>query len=153
MTPEQKAHRMHATPGGWQEQAACADKPTAWWFKAKWEKRAKAICMECPVRGECSAAGRYELAGIWGGRNVEERHGAVWLCEWCDSPMAASKKGMKRFCSGVCRDACDSARKKIRREGFCPGCMRPLSEPEEQWCSDECRKGPAPRIMGEIDDE
>ena len=37
------------------------------------QKRAKALCKECPVKKQCEAAGAKEVTGIWGGRGVRER--------------------------------------------------------------------------------
>ena len=41
------------------------------------ERRAKAICVQCPVRRECLdyALGVGEIHGIWGGLNETERRG------------------------------------------------------------------------------
>jgi WhiB family redox-sensing transcriptional regulator len=39
------------------------------------ERKAKAVCMRCPVRAECLdyAVSRPEKSGLWGGLNEDER--------------------------------------------------------------------------------
>ena len=34
---------------------------------------AQAICARCPVRQDCSDAGRGETFGVWGGRSARQR--------------------------------------------------------------------------------
>lgn len=63
----------------WYEHAACAGRPTHWWFPADDGRtptqlradtdKALAICNTCPVQAPCAATGRREPLGIWGGRS------------------------------------------------------------------------------------
>ena len=63
------------------DQAACAGKPTEWWFPPdyvdEWRRddlvrQAKAICAICPVKDECEELGRRESYGVWGGIDREQ---------------------------------------------------------------------------------
>jgi WhiB family redox-sensing transcriptional regulator len=61
----------------WLTQASCRNKPTALFFPGKGDgAAARAICRECPVRGECL---EYALTdepypeGIFGGTDQRER--------------------------------------------------------------------------------
>ncbi|MFF4417028.1 WhiB family transcriptional regulator [Streptosporangium sp. NPDC001559] len=68
----------------WQRRAACETEDFALFFPAhkeqpedreRRERKAKAICAQCPVRTECLnyALSRPEKYGTWGGLNEEER--------------------------------------------------------------------------------
>jgi WhiB family redox-sensing transcriptional regulator len=71
----------------WRARAACKGPETALFFppgsaerkdeREARERRAKAICHECPVKRECLeyALGVGEMHGIWGGLNEAERRG------------------------------------------------------------------------------
>jgi WhiB family redox-sensing transcriptional regulator len=70
---------------GWQENAACRGEDMVLFFgvdgerqpeREEREKRAKAVCMRCPVRAECLdyAVSRPEASGTWGGLDPDERH-------------------------------------------------------------------------------
>jgi WhiB family transcriptional regulator, redox-sensing transcriptional regulator len=71
----------------WRDRAACRGPETALFFPPSTterrderdarERRAKAICVQCPVRRECLdyALGVGEVHGIWGGLNETERRG------------------------------------------------------------------------------
>ena len=37
------------------------------------EEVVKQYCANCPVREQCSHAGKYERFGLWGGENLEQR--------------------------------------------------------------------------------
>ena len=69
----------------WQHRAACRGPESSIFFPPSWaerrdererrEARAKAICADCPVQGECLefALRVREPHGIWGGLNEAER--------------------------------------------------------------------------------
>jgi WhiB family redox-sensing transcriptional regulator len=70
----------------WEDSAACADKPTDWFFPTSIARgmydRARAVCRDCPVREEClddcMAAEGYGLRrgsrhGMFGGLNPKQR--------------------------------------------------------------------------------
>lgn len=71
----------------WRDRAACRGPETSLFFppstterrddREARERRAKAICRQCQVRGECLdyALGVGEVHGIWGGLNEAERRG------------------------------------------------------------------------------
>lgn len=76
---------VHTTDQAWQLRAACRGPESKLFFppgalerreeRQARERRAKAICATCPVRGPCL---EYALAirephGIWGGLNEQER--------------------------------------------------------------------------------
>ena len=69
---------------GWQDDAACREEDLILFFgpdgerqpeREIRERKAKAVCAECPVRTECLnyALSRPEKYGVWGGLNEEER--------------------------------------------------------------------------------
>jgi WhiB family redox-sensing transcriptional regulator len=63
----------------WRMRAACAGRDPELWFPDKIDhlsiRRAKSVCVRCPVTEECSAAAvaRNEEYGIWGGKTYDER--------------------------------------------------------------------------------
>ena len=59
----------------WQERAACAGKPTDWWFPGKGESHdaARSLCASCPVRAECLEYGLNEKWGVFGGLCPKQR--------------------------------------------------------------------------------
>ena len=68
----------------WQDAAACREAELSLFFgpdgerqpeREIRERKAKAVCGECPVRTECLnyALSRPEKYGVWGGLNEEER--------------------------------------------------------------------------------
>ena len=73
----------------WRTRAACRGPETALFFppssaerreeRDARERRAKAICRECPVRSQCldHALHLAEMHGIWGGLNESERRGLL----------------------------------------------------------------------------
>lgn len=72
-------------PDDWRAEARCRGEAAADFFapvsgetrraRAARERRAVAVCAECPVQQACldDAAGRGERYGIWGGRSFDER--------------------------------------------------------------------------------
>ena len=74
---------------GWQHYAACRGADATHFFAPNYfEKRsqknareavAKALCVRCPVRGDCleSALESREAHGIWGGLNEMERRAVL----------------------------------------------------------------------------
>ena len=72
-------------PGwGWMDDAECRDEDLILFFgidgerqpeREIRERKAKAVCMRCPVRAECLdyAVSRPEKYGLWGGLNDDER--------------------------------------------------------------------------------
>lgn len=69
---------------GWQDAAACREEDLILFFgpdgerqpeREIRERKAKAVCADCPVRVECLnyAISRPEKYGVWGGLNEEER--------------------------------------------------------------------------------
>lgn len=77
------------SPDAWQAKAACRGPQAAVFFppphferkadRLERERRAKAICTECPVQSECLdyALDIKEPHGIWGGLNEHERRALV----------------------------------------------------------------------------
>ena len=62
---------------GWEDNAACKGKPVDWFIGGPpdvVDRRAAALCAECPVRGDCYRAGIDEQ-GTWGGVDEHTRHG------------------------------------------------------------------------------
>jgi WhiB family transcriptional regulator, redox-sensing transcriptional regulator len=69
----------------WKLRAACRGEDPGLWFPSAIGRRhydrtvrtltarAKAICLRCPVQGECLQYGLDEPWGIWGGLTEEER--------------------------------------------------------------------------------
>lgn len=79
-----QANRLVAPQWGWQDAAACRGEDIGLFFgpdgerqpeREIRERKAKAICVTCPVRAECLeyALSRPEKYGVWGGLNEEER--------------------------------------------------------------------------------
>lgn len=74
-----------ADSGAWRRLAICRGPVAADFFtpfggetrrqRSARERRAVAICADCPVRGDClaDAVSRNERYGIWGGRAFDER--------------------------------------------------------------------------------
>lgn len=65
----------------WQQEAACAGKPSEWWFphnpRAKTNyQSARKVCASCPVSDECLKYGLSEHDGMWGGQDPKERRAA-----------------------------------------------------------------------------
>jgi WhiB family redox-sensing transcriptional regulator len=69
---------------GWQDAAECRGEDLILFFgpdgerqpeREIRERKAKSVCMRCPVRGECLdyAVSRPEKYGTWGGLNEDER--------------------------------------------------------------------------------
>lgn len=101
----------------WLERAACAGKPTEWFFPSRSTQRmyadGKRVCAACPVRVECLDAGRDEPVGLWGGlspgerlgragRAVQRRATPVW-CVVCGVVVPDSGHGpRRRYCGQVC---------------------------------------------------
>lgn len=79
-----RADEQH-DPHAWRRQAICRGDAAADFFtpfggetrrqRAARERRAIAVCADCPVRADClaDAVGRDERYGIWGGRAFDER--------------------------------------------------------------------------------
>jgi WhiB family redox-sensing transcriptional regulator len=77
------------TVSSWRVRAACRGPETSLFFppsnaerredRDRREARAKAICRDCPVRGDCLdyALEVSEPHGIWGGLNETERRGVL----------------------------------------------------------------------------
>jgi WhiB family redox-sensing transcriptional regulator len=68
----------------WQSRAACAGKPTVWFFcpsgvdgheRSRWFARGRLVCADCPVRVECLnyALSNGERHGLWGGASPRQR--------------------------------------------------------------------------------
>lgn len=63
----------------WAQRAACAGKPTDWWFPetggSRDARQALDMCATCPVQAEClqHAIRHNERHGIWGGRSERQR--------------------------------------------------------------------------------
>lgn len=75
------AAALKTDPQHWRDRAACHGYPTDWWFpngtvsNSVEVRQARAICQDCPVRGECLdwAIRTHQPAGIWGGMGVVSR--------------------------------------------------------------------------------
>lgn len=79
---EGRRRRMSRPSWGWTERAACKGMDPVLFFgregervRDRREKRAKAVCAGCPVRGECLdwSVSKPEHAGTWAGLNEDER--------------------------------------------------------------------------------
>lgn len=65
----------------WQDQAACAGKPSELFFVDRWGAQVqrtirdtiKTYCDKCPVKPQCLQAGLHEHWGVWGGTTPKER--------------------------------------------------------------------------------
>ncbi len=84
----------------WRDQAACAGKPTEWWFPARNDgpdvDRARSVCASCPVRDECEDAGRGEYAGMWGGHLIGDKERKAKRIQ-----SRASKRGNNQWSGSV----------------------------------------------------
>lgn len=99
----------------WRERAACAGKPTEWWYSSDpaLYLNAHRICEICPVIVECDEwATKNREHGIWAGR--ARKNGAdpdvlveTRACEHCGGPFEwFRKRGHPiKFCSDDCRDS------------------------------------------------
>ncbi len=71
------AARVASGPMPWEERAACGKYDPEIFFgtTSSDERRAKAICGTCQVRGECLASALTDRVdfGVWGGLNERER--------------------------------------------------------------------------------
>lgn len=67
--------------GDWISDGLCGQMDPEMWFRAEHAratKRAKKICMECPVREQCLEwASKHEEEGVWGGVSKSERRRSV----------------------------------------------------------------------------
>lgn len=102
----------------WRDDAACAGKPTAWFFGAD-VSRGLEVCRGCPVRAECAAEGEeHQAVGVWGGSNrALPRYFAAQLprrCPGCGQ-MFAGHEGRRVYCSDSCRT---EARTHTMRESY-----------------------------------
>lgn len=79
VTPPRPARSLNRddTPGGWREQALCAQTDPEAFFPDKGgsTKKAKKTCMACPVRRQClEYALEHDIRfGVWGGLSDIER--------------------------------------------------------------------------------
>ena len=68
-------HRMPAV--FWQDQARCRQYDPELFFdpRGRAERKAKAVCLRCPVRTECLllALESHAEFGVWGGMSTKER--------------------------------------------------------------------------------
>lgn len=102
----------------WRDQAACAGKPTAWFFGQD-VTRGLEVCRGCPVRGECAAeADEYQAVGVWGGSNRSlPRYFAAQIhrrCPGCGQ-LFGGHEGRRVYCSDTCRV---EARKRTMHESY-----------------------------------
>lgn len=111
----------------WMDDAACASKPTRWWYSNDLgdEARAKMVCATCPVIQDCEAyaMARGEEHGIWGGktpveRGVRRRLGRppkVLVCVECRATFQrdANRPGGKLYCSKTCANRASAWRKRV----------------------------------------
>jgi WhiB family transcriptional regulator, redox-sensing transcriptional regulator len=67
---------MQIEPSDWRVNAACREQdPDGLFVRGKEQRKAKLVCIACPVRTECLAEaldGRIEF-GVWGGMTERER--------------------------------------------------------------------------------
>lgn len=67
---------MQIEPSDWRVNAACREQdPDGLFVRGKEQRKAKMVCIACPVRTECLAEaldGRIEF-GVWGGMTERER--------------------------------------------------------------------------------
>ena len=96
----------------WTERAACADYPTDWWHpKLNIGPRThdpygqgRTVCDECPVAGDCAehAITEYEMHGLWGGMDPEERsaerdrRGMLWQDHRWSTPDHGTEAALRR---------------------------------------------------------
>lgn len=59
----------------WRRDAACLGVSVSVFYpeRGRDQRSAKAICVSCPVRAECAAAGQRERFGIWAGQGERAR--------------------------------------------------------------------------------
>jgi WhiB family redox-sensing transcriptional regulator len=85
MSTRRRTADLPSPSWGWQDGAACRGEDLLLFFGPDGERqperelreaKAKAVCMRCPVRGECLdyAVSRPEGSGTWGGLDPDERH-------------------------------------------------------------------------------
>ena len=112
----------------WQDDAACKNKPTKWFFEAEYEKLGKAVCSECPVQQTCLefaiAIGEYKH-GIWGGLPAEARRKIkrnslptvgkmVYKCDECGGEFYRTRESVpQRFCSHSCSNKFNNAKRRL----------------------------------------
>lgn len=119
----------------WRDDAACAGKPTAWFFGQD-VSRGLEVCRGCPVRTECAAEGekRGEY-GVWGGRNRTPTRYSLKhdprqcreCAEWFTPQPGPGTPAL--YCSDGCRSTArrrkqyaSAAAKRSSRPARCPVC-------------------------------
>jgi WhiB family redox-sensing transcriptional regulator len=97
----------------WMNDGACVDSDSDLWFPATGQNedaaRAKAICLECPVRQTCLdyALANDEAHGIWGGLSPRQRQAyrrgvdVIKTCPVCLRPFIKSLR-VPKYCSATC---------------------------------------------------
>lgn len=104
-------------PLAWKKDAACANKPTEWWFPPRGAprediNRAVQICGGCSVRPQCREwAMSHAEQGIWGGltgrqiaiQRREGQRGVVRTCSSCNNPVVKQfGVGGPGYCNNEC---------------------------------------------------
>ena len=109
----------------WITEAACASKPTRWWYSDDAGDQARALveCGRCPVKQECldTALLRNEV-GIWGGTTQAERGAPraagtprkVLVCAECRTMFErdANLRGGRMYCAKSCANRASHFRKR-----------------------------------------
>lgn len=111
----------------WEDNAACRDKPSGWFFPAVGElhKAAKSVCAACDVRQECLdfALRNHEHHGVWGGLTPGERQrledGAeirLATCLFCNESFTFMRKRGDRARPNYCNLEHLKAHRSLRRK-------------------------------------
>jgi WhiB family redox-sensing transcriptional regulator len=79
----------------WYSDGLCRNLPTKWWYEydANKDKKAKAICRECPSQAAClQYALENDETGVWGGLNDTDRHRLVTKFYVQEALLASSQR-------------------------------------------------------------
>lgn len=127
----------------WTLQAKCRGMEDALFPEGADQKRARSICMGCPVRTECLAEAldnRIEW-GVWGGMTERERRQLLRqrtdIESWSAVLLGGKKKAAAKDAAGKAAEKSDGAVKPIRREPVAPAAtavppkqVEPVAAPE-----------------------
>ena len=75
---------------------------------------AKAVCVGCPVRGECRELARSQPGGAYGVHDGEwwgpPPRELTKVCEWCGALVDDTERSTRRFCKDSCRKSYSRAK-------------------------------------------
>ncbi|HEY9372573.1 WhiB family transcriptional regulator [Streptomyces sp.] len=119
----------------WQDDAACRREDLVLFFgpdgerqpeRERRERKAKAICAQCPVRNECldHALAAPEKSGTWGGLNEEERASERRRRQRRKTPVHVVEVPDDKACGGceTVKPATDFYREPRSSDGLRPEC-------------------------------